>query len=516
MIKCLIFIVATSSLFFSNNRCLTYPEQSRTRPSLETFYLSENSQFKIHYDLEGHNAPDLADLNNNSVPDYVEEVASIAEESRYVLINVMGYIQEPDDGDGIYDIYIVNQSAWGWNVPESASTGASYVKIDNDYIGNSFNSSFCYDPIDKMKISVAHEFFHAIQRAYRPNYNTDHDFLLEMSSMWFEDLMVDNCNDYLSFTNYSSGIFKIPDQKFEGSESANSASFGYSMALFAHYLSKIVDPQGVDDQKKSNIIRLIWEDYQNQSNQDDVNAAGQSIINVIADYQKSFAEVWSDFIARNMFSGFEDFFNENLYYYQDQQYMSPLTFTYPSNSISIDYQDVISIPLNPYSANIYKIYSLDQQLVNLDYVSSGCSSDVVSLLGDDNLLLDLQSLSSTPIEINQSDIMYFISTQQVPDCEDVNVDISTENIPSDQVAVYPNPIYYNGHINIDIDTYSNIDDLMIEIFDIKGELVLKENNIQIKSPITVNLNQILKASGIYFISISYNQKKTINKFAYIK
>ena len=114
-------------------------------------------------------------------------------------VRICDFLPTEDDEDGVYDIYIVNQSAWGWNVRESSITGASYVKIDNDYLGNTFNSNYCFEAIDKMKISVAHEFFHAIQRAYRPNYNTDHDFLLEMSSMWFEDLMVPDCNDYLCF-----------------------------------------------------------------------------------------------------------------------------------------------------------------------------------------------------------------------------------------------------------------------------------------------------------------------------
>ena len=82
----------------------------------EFSYFSENNQFQIHYDTEGSNSPDLADLNSNDIPDYVEEVAIIAEDSRHTLINIMGYLAEPDDEDGIYDIYIVNQTAWGWNV----------------------------------------------------------------------------------------------------------------------------------------------------------------------------------------------------------------------------------------------------------------------------------------------------------------------------------------------------------------------------------------------------------------
>ena len=44
-----------------------------------------------------------------------------------------------------------------------------------------------------MKVTVAHEFFHAVQRAYidgQPNfYQYDHDtYFMELSSTWFEDV----------------------------------------------------------------------------------------------------------------------------------------------------------------------------------------------------------------------------------------------------------------------------------------------------------------------------------------
>ena len=516
MIKYIIFIISVSILNSSDNRCLIIPEESRTRPDLETFYLSSSGHFKIHYNTEGSQSPDQTDLNNNQVPDYVEEVAIIAEDSRYTLINIMGYLPEPDDGDGIYDIYIVNQSAWGWNVPESSITGASYVKIDNDYLGNTFNSNYCFDAIDKMRISVAHEFFHAIQRAYRPNYNTDHDFLLEMSSMWFEDLMVPNCNDYLSFTNYSSGIFKNPDQKFEGSESDNSASFGYSMALFGHYLSRVVDIEGSEDQTNSNIIRRIWEDYQTESNQIDVNAAGQSIINIISDYENSFSDVWTDFIARNMFSGTYNYFNEDIYYYSDQQYMSPLSFSYPSTSIGNNFQDILSLSISPYSANIVKLNSLENQLININYSYDKCLSEKISVIGSNDLITTLKYSNNNPIVLNESDLMYFISTAKSIECDSYNVEILSTPIPSDIISVYPNPIYYSGHISIAIESYSNIDDVLLRVYSINGKLILEQKNETFSSPFDFNISKALKASGVYLLSVTYNQKESFYKFAYIK
>ena len=48
-----------------------------------------------------------------------------------------------------------------------------------------------------MRLTVAHEFFHAIQRAYRAYPSGNTTFLYEMSSTWIEDVIVPDGNDYL-------------------------------------------------------------------------------------------------------------------------------------------------------------------------------------------------------------------------------------------------------------------------------------------------------------------------------
>ena len=201
MIK--LIVIFNCIIFFSflqANRCVEDLIHNRERPELDTFYLSKSGHFKIHYDLTNKdgNLPPQEDSNEDGIPDYIESVAEISEDSRNILIDTMKYLPEPPDEDGVYDIYIQDQNAWGYNWVNT-EYGWSYVTIDNDYLGDDFESDYCFNSIDKMKISIAHEFFHAIQRSYRLPL-TDHDFFLEMSSMWFEDLMVPNCNEYFYVT----------------------------------------------------------------------------------------------------------------------------------------------------------------------------------------------------------------------------------------------------------------------------------------------------------------------------
>ena len=79
-----------------------------TRPDKQTFTISPSDHFYIHYDITGNAAPDLTDADENGIPDYIDEVGMIADLAHHVLINIMGYAEEPFDGEGGYDIYIMS------------------------------------------------------------------------------------------------------------------------------------------------------------------------------------------------------------------------------------------------------------------------------------------------------------------------------------------------------------------------------------------------------------------------
>ena len=82
-----------------------------------------------------------------------------------VIVEIMNFRSEVQDDDGLYDIYIeqLPNGSYGWNCPDG-DLGKSWVEIDDDYIGTGYSTS----GLDAMKISVAHEYFHAIQRSYKP------------------------------------------------------------------------------------------------------------------------------------------------------------------------------------------------------------------------------------------------------------------------------------------------------------------------------------------------------------
>ena len=328
----MIIIITFSSLFVqARDDCLQEApvnELGRSmRPEKQTFYISPSGHFYIHYDTTGNAKADI---------DYVKEVGIIADSSYKVLVNDLGYQEEPFDGEGGYDIYIMSYGAgvYGYNYKEGE--GTSYLQIDNDYLG--YNSKFNLSPIEIMRISVAHEYFHGIQWGYRSNLGNN-AYFYEMTSMWFEDVMVPDGNDYLD--GWVDPLLDNPIADFDNTGN------GYELALFGHYLSSFLDSKGIEDAKNSTIIREVWEKMATSN----LNAFS-SLRNILENnYSISFQEIWVDFMSRNLFNGIDS----DYYYYNDQDLIRPIEF----NLIDINNADPFALNIDSESIAL-KSYALDE------------------------------------------------------------------------------------------------------------------------------------------------------------
>ena len=140
-----LIILLVQSLYSQNihRGCMKENHSRSSRPDhLTQTHLSQSEHFIIHYDTpDGDDAPVQTDLDSNEIPDYIEQVAAIADSTRQILTEVMGFRQEIDDEDGKYDIYIIDQfNAYGYNHPDYGDgiTGSSWIEIDNDYAESSY------------------------------------------------------------------------------------------------------------------------------------------------------------------------------------------------------------------------------------------------------------------------------------------------------------------------------------------------------------------------------------------
>ncbi len=229
------------------------------------YYISPGGHFKIWYvttteDRPGAGWPELDDAGDGAVPEYVRHCATFLEESRRVIVEELGYRPPPvdyqyhdryeamdsdDGGDGLYDVYITDLPSQfsGYSRPEAVTDGAalpSYIVVENDFVESRRTPE---KALDLLKITIAHEYFHAVQFGYDAG---EEAFWLEQSAVWIEEQVYDEVNDYLTYLPSFSGFLTEPWIALDTSDGEHE----YAGVLWPLFLEK---RHGRD------LIREIWE-----------------------------------------------------------------------------------------------------------------------------------------------------------------------------------------------------------------------------------------------------------------
>ncbi len=236
------------------------------RPTLPYAYGSPNGHFLIHYTLTGDSAvyQPLVRTLVDTVPDYVVMTARIADSVYTHIIDSLGYPAPPLDGfyvageDNRYDIYLVNLAylqSYGQTILEmqiDSMTATSYMELDNDF---QFIAKYAGRPLDAVRVTVAHEFFHAVQFGIdfteQENYQyvSARRYWMEMSAVWMEEECYDQINDYYAYLPY---FFDFPTLSLQTFGSTNpDLLHPYGAAVFPIYLSQRYGKK---------IIKDIWLD----------------------------------------------------------------------------------------------------------------------------------------------------------------------------------------------------------------------------------------------------------------
>ncbi len=225
--------------------------------------LSPSGHFRVHFDTTGINRVDSTDSDGNGVPDYIDATLAACDSVWDFEVNVLGYPAPPSDsgrsGDDAYDIFVTEwdyqQHFYGLTTPDydnPLNAGepfryTTFMTIDNDFA----ESYYSTHGTDGMRVTIAHEFFHAIQIASYGIWNTPsmtvcddnaqipHRYFFEMSSVWMETMAYPEIRDYLGssvgalFGNTpGSGFRGMPDVQF----GITPCDYGYSLVLFLRYI----------------------------------------------------------------------------------------------------------------------------------------------------------------------------------------------------------------------------------------------------------------------------------------
>ena len=282
------------------------------RPETQFSYVSPSGRFKIHYDKTGEHAVYRAgdDSDGDGVPNYVEATALIADSVWEHEITELGYPIPPSDSfytsesdSAAYDVFLQNLAAnfYGLAYPDSiwAETighykATSFIKLDNDY---SQLTGYENRPLDAIRVTMAHEFFHAIQFGIDPYEAEDFDevlsrrYWMELSAVWMEEEVYDNINDYYGYLPYFFQNVNASIQQFDNFSDLHP----YASGIFGMFLSQRF---GAD------LVRETWFKCGEYGVGPHLLIALDEVIDSATNGTESMASAFAEFAQWNYFTGF--------------------------------------------------------------------------------------------------------------------------------------------------------------------------------------------------------------------
>lgn len=273
-------------------------EQLIVRPTRQKRLGTEH--FVLHYDTAGTNAVyhPLEDINPaNGVPDYIDSAALVFEYVWSYEVDTLGFPSPPADtggGDTRYDIYFTHlgSSIYGQTWREDAIDSRryrSFIEMENDY---QENSVYRNRPLDALKVTAAHEFFHAIHYNLDAfEYHQGKAWWYEVSSVWMEDVVYDYVNDYLYYLPF------YYDRPWLGLGTYSTDP--YDPARTLHPYASCVWARFLHERYDRDIMRRIWQICANVGGYNLLPATDEALGEYGSDFRSAFREfaAWNYFTA---------------------------------------------------------------------------------------------------------------------------------------------------------------------------------------------------------------------------
>lgn len=216
--------------------------------SVQNGLFKQNAILTTHFRFEYSDlVADQADEDTDGIPDSVEILADAAERSWDILIDEMDY-EEPNDSGARVLVILDDTDEYLFE----GALGVTTVQSNDDAIIaiNPWLSE------DYLQITMAHEFFHAIQFGYGiefSNYGQGVNWA-ESTAVWVEEVVYDASNDYV---NYYDDFFSYVDYSIFASVSPSDTLYTYALNIWPIFLSEYYN---------DTTIKVIWENYFESSN----------------------------------------------------------------------------------------------------------------------------------------------------------------------------------------------------------------------------------------------------------
>ncbi len=246
-------------------RILARPTDGASDPLNDGYEVTEetplcSSHTCVHYVGSTDDEPPPEDVTGGPDPDYVEAVSAVVEHVWAAEVGTLGYrapksddSSDNDGGSALLDVYLVDigdDGLYGYCASDDPHLDpgykfwdmSAYCVLDNDY---DISQYFYPDPMDPLRVTAAHEFFHAIQFAYDIGEDA---WLMESTATWMEERVYDGINDnrqYLSTSPLTQPLIPL-DQ---------STGFRvYGAWIFWQFLTEYLATSAPDP----HIVRAVW------------------------------------------------------------------------------------------------------------------------------------------------------------------------------------------------------------------------------------------------------------------
>lgn len=229
-------------------------------------------------------------------PDYVEvTLATLARVAqRYLAAGYRAPVADGGtDGTSQLDVYLADIGGsfnpvygycWTDEVVYQHVAVAPYCVLDNDYRAGQFPSG---RPIDNLRVTVAHEYFHAVQFAYD---FYDDLWWMEATATWAEEVLYDGVNDNRQYL--SEGPLRQPTISLDSSYGIRP----YATWIWVQYLTQRF-PRTEGGMPV--IIRHIWEKMAHQGDGARGMYSIKAIRSAIADRGSDFTTEFATFTSWN-------------------------------------------------------------------------------------------------------------------------------------------------------------------------------------------------------------------------
>jgi hypothetical protein len=207
-------------------------------------------------------APARTDRNRNRIPDWVETTRQVFKTVWNHQVGRLGYRKPRSDANsrhggpnGKLDVYVADvgaQGLYGYCTTDDPGRArrravSAYCVVDDDFARAQFDGSAT--GVAALKVTAAHEFFHAVQYAY--DWLEDL-WLMEGSATWIEDEVYDSINDnrqYLRTSPLSPEFYDVSLDYHASDPGDVDSGFKYGAWIWWRFLSERHGP---------GIVRAVW------------------------------------------------------------------------------------------------------------------------------------------------------------------------------------------------------------------------------------------------------------------